>query len=197
MASENETCLSRLAEQERLLNPVVHAQSQTVPGRQLFRGELAVKFAPVTEREKKPPELKVEQVLMAADAGKPTLPFFAGYLLSFESLLPLSEVLAEMLSKEGKYFVFCGNIDLGSSYQVTLGEATFYVLPLDESTVYNELLELLRIEKNDLKKRDSAGKIEAIVVAVLKFTRRFESISYERGLELMGPVKNPGEHRPV
>jgi hypothetical protein len=31
----------------------------------------------------------------------------------------------------------------------------------------------------------------------LKFSAKFESISYEQGLALMGPVRNPNENRPV
>ncbi len=197
MTAIEETCVARLQEQGRLLSPAVCAASTDVHGRFLYRGELAVKFAVATEREKRPPELKVEQVLLAADAEKDTLSFFAAYLLSFESLAPLAELLRDMLTPDGKYFAFCNNIDLGSSFQVPLHGATFYVLPLDESSVFNELLELLKIEKNDLKKRSSVGKVDAIASAVEKFNKKYECISYERGLGLMGPVRDPGENRPV
>jgi hypothetical protein len=196
MTATEASCIEQLDQQGRLLNPVVFSPGKG-PRRSLFRGELAVKFAPVTEREKKPPEIKAEQVLMASEPGKSTLSFLACYLLSFAYLEPMVEVLGDLLVPDGKYFAFCGNIDLASRYQVTLRGATFYIFPLDEATVYNELLELLKIEKNDLKKLDSAGKLDAIVSGVKRFSKAYEAISYARGLELMGPVKNPGEHRPV
>lgn len=196
MTAIGDTCLARLEREGRLLSPVVCAAS-TVPGRFVFRGELAVKLAATVEREKRPPELKVEQVLMVAEEGKSALPFFAAYMLSFETLGPLAELLGEMLGPDGKYFAFCNNIDLSTSYQVPLKGATFYVFPLDESSVFTELLELLKLEKNDLKKLDSVGKVDAIAKAVSKFKKSYERISYERGLELMGPVKDPGENRPV
>ncbi|HEY6879286.1 MAG TPA: hypothetical protein VI299_14770 [Polyangiales bacterium] len=195
MTAIGDTCLARLESEGRLLSPVVCAAS-TVPGRFVFRGELAVKLAATVEREKRPPELKVDQVLMVAEEGKP-LPFFAASMLSFETLGPLAELLADMLGPDGKYFAFCNNIDLSTIYQVPLKGVTFYVFPLDESSVFTELLELVKIEKNDLKKLDSVGKVDAIAKAVSKFKKTYETISYERGLELMGPVKDPGENRPV
>jgi hypothetical protein len=73
----------------------------------------------------------------------------------------------------------------------------FYVLPIDEATVYNELLELLYLEKGDLKKLDTAGKTDAVADAALKFDVTFDVITYEEGLKLMGPVRNPNENRPV
>ncbi len=196
MISED-SALSQLERDGRLLNPVVRGESSKVAGRHLFRGELVLKKPESREQEKRPPELKADQVILATSVGAPTLDFAAFYLLSFESLKVAADVLASMLTSSGRYFAFCNNIDLGAAYIVPFGELSFYVLPLDESTVYNELLELVRIEKNDIKKLDSVGKLDAIVTASKKVHAKFERISYERGLELMGPVRNPGEHRPV
>jgi len=195
MTAMAETCLTRLEAQGRLMNSMVQAPSTVVGGRSLFRGDLAVKFAQTTELEKRPPELKVEQVLLAAEVG--SLPFFAAYMLSFESLQPLAEVLGQMLSPNGKYFAFCNNIDLSARYQVPMGPATFYVLPLDESSVFNELVELLKLDKDRLKKASPIEKMEAIVAGATNFNKTYERISYQRGLELMGPVRDPGENRPV
>ena len=44
----------------------------------------------------------------------------------------------------------------------------FYVLPIDEATVYNELLELLPLEKTELKRLDTAGKTDRVVDAALR-----------------------------
>jgi hypothetical protein len=78
-----------------------------------------------------------------------------------------------------------------------MGGATFYILPLDESTVNNEILELLRIEKTDLKKLDTASKLDIIADKALQFSANYPEITYEEGLALMGPVRNPNENRPV
>jgi hypothetical protein len=196
MTTIDETALARLENEGRLMNPVFKGAS-SVPGRFLFRGEVALKFAPTRSDEKRPPELKAEQVLVAAQAGDATLPFLAAHVLSFESLRSIAEVLGDALSPKGHYFVFCGNIDLGAKYEVRMGDATIYILPLDESTVYNEMLDLLRIDKNALKKLDTPGKLDAIANGAAQFRQRYPAITYEQGLGLMGPVRDPGENRPV
>lgn len=191
-----DTAMAPLEAQGRLLNPVLKAATKK-PGRVGFRGELALRFAPKLADEARPPELSCDQVIAIAEKGNPKLPFFAGYLLSFEHLKDVAEVLGEQLSAGGKYFLFCNNIDLLKKYQVAYNGAMFYVLPIDEATVYNELLELLYLEKTELKRLDTAGKTDTVADAALKFDVTFDTITYEEGLKLMGPVRNPNENRPV
>ena len=190
------TAFARLETEKRLLNPVLKAPTHK-PGRFGFRGELALKFAPKVADEARPPEYCAEQVLAVAQEGVPTIPFLAAYLHSFEYLKPLTEVLGETLSPAGKYFIYCDNLDLLAKYEITYGGATFYVQAIDEAGVYNELLELLYLEKSTLKKLDTAGKLDAVADTALKFETKFEKISFEDGLKVMGPVRNKGANRPV
>jgi hypothetical protein len=190
------TAFARLESERRLLNPILKGPTHRA-GRFGFRGELALKFAPKIADEARPPELAVDQVLAAAEEGCPTLSFFTAYLLSFEYIKPIGEVLAETLSPNGKYFLFCNNIDLLKKFRVPFGEVMFYVLPIDEAGVYNEILELLDLERNTLKKLDTAGKHDAIVDAALRFDADYPLLSYEDGLKQMGKVRNPNENRPV
>ncbi len=192
----DDTAFARLEQEGRLLNPVLKAPTNKF-GRVGFRGELALRFAPKLADEARPPELLCAQAMAIATVGDPHLPFFAGYLLSFEHLKDVAETLGGALSAGGKYFLFCNNIDLSRKYQVPYKGAMFYVLPIDESTVYNELLDLFYLEKNDLKKKDTAGKLDAVADAALKFDVTFDTITYAEGLALMGPVRNPNENRPV
>lgn len=192
----DDTAFARLDTEGRLLNPLLKGATGKA-GRVGFRGELALRFAPRLADEARPPELLCGQAMAAGTVGEKTLPFFAGYLLSFESLKDVAEVLGDTLSAGGKYFLFCNNIDLSRKYQVPYKGAMFYVLPIDEATVYNELLDLFYLEKGDLKKKDTAGKLDAIADAALKFDVTFDIITYEEGLALMGPVRNPNENRPV
>jgi len=191
-----DTAFARLETEGRLLNPVLKGATHK-PGRFGFRGELALRFAQKKADEARPPELTCDQVIAIASVGDPKLAFFAGYLLSFEHLQDVAEVLGDTLSAGGKYFLFCNNIDLSKKYQVALKGALFYVLPIDEATVYNELLELLYLEKGELKKLDTAGKTDRVADAALKFDITFDTITYAEGLALMGPVRNPNENRPV
>lgn len=191
-----DTAFARLEKEGRLLNPILK-EATAVAGRVGFRGELALRFAPKLADEARPPELTCDQVMAAASSDAAYITFFAGYLLSFEHLKEVADILGDALSPEGKYFLFCNNIDLSKKYRVSYGGATFYVLPIDEATLYNELLELLYLERNDLKKKDTAGKLDAVANAAHKFKADYEVLSYEDGLKVMGPVRNPNENRPV
>ena len=190
------SAFARLEAEGRLLNPVLKGPTKQ-PGRFGFRGELALRFATKMADEARPPELTCDQVIAVARSGQPKLDFFAGYLLSFEHLKDVAEALGDTLGAGGKYFLYCNNIDLSKKYQVALKGALFYVLPIDEATVYNELLELLYLEKNELKKLDTAGKTDRVADAAMKFDITFDTITYDEGLKLMGPVRNPNENRPV
>jgi hypothetical protein len=196
MTKITDTAFAKLEQEGRLLNAVLKGPTERL-GRIGFRGELALIFAEQFADEKRPPELSAEQVIAVANVGEPTIPFLAAYLLSFESLKTLAEVLKGLLSPSGKYFVFCNNIDLLSKYEVVIDGATFNVLPIDEATVYNELLELFYLDKGSLKRASTAGKTDAIADAALKFDGKFDAISFAQGVERMGPVRNRNENRPV
>lgn len=191
-----DSALSKLEAEQRLFNPVFKGPTG-VAGRYGFRGELALKFAPKFADEARPPEILAEQVMMVAESGKPTIPFLCCYLLSFEYLQPLVEALGDVIDAHGKYVLFCNNIDLSTRYTVPYGGATFYVLPIDEATAYNELLDLLYIERNDLKKLDTGARLDRIYETARNFAATFPQISFEEGLKCMGPVRNPNENRPV
>jgi hypothetical protein len=132
-----------------------------------------------------------------AEEGEGTIPILAGYLHSFAYLDVAAGVLDGLLSPTGTYFMYCNNIDLLAKYRVTVKDVTFYVLPCDESTVWKEMLDLMSIDKNDIKKLDTAGKLDYLLDAALGLEAKYESISYEKGLTLMEPVKNRNENRPV
>jgi hypothetical protein len=190
------TALGRLDREGRLLNAVLKAP-MSKPGRFGFRGDIALKFQQQLADEKRPPEFSIEQVLTYGRAGEATLRILVGYLHSFAYLGVVSEVLNGLLNPGGSYFFFCNNIDLLAKYRITLAGIPFYVLPCDESTVWKEMLELVDVDKNDIKKLDTAGKLGYVLDAALGREFNFDVISYEEGLARMEPVKNRNENRPV
>lgn len=196
MTTFADTALGRLDAEGRLLNNVLKGALKK-PGRFGFRGDIALKFQVKKADEARPPEISSDQIIAAAQAGETQIAFLAGFLLSFEYIPLLAEVLGDALSPTGKYFLFVDNIDISKKYQVQYGGATFYVLPIDESTVWNEMLQLLYIDKNDIKKLDTAGKTDAVVEKALAFKDTFPALTYEEGVRTMGPVRNIYENRPV
>ncbi len=190
------TPLARLDREGRLLNAVFKGATKK-PGRFGFRGDIALKFQTQLADEKRPPEFSMEQVLTFVKDGDGTIPILVGYLHSFAYLQTVSEVLEGLLSPGGTYFMFCNNVDLLAKYSVTLRGITYYVLPCDESTVWKEMLDLLSIDKNDIKKLDTGGKLDYVLDAAIGMDAKYDVISYEEGLARMEPVKNRNENRPV
>ncbi len=194
MTTIAETPFASLDAEGRLLSPV--HKGPIKPGAFGFRGEIALKFAEKYADEARPPEIKLDQVMMTASAGAAGIDFLAGFAVSLEYLRLLCEVLGDKLTPSGKYFFFAGNLDISKRFQISYGGANFWVLPLDEATVYNELLEEFRIEKSDLKKFDTAGKLSAISSKAAEFTEKWPQITFEEALQIMGPIKVK-ENRPV
>lgn len=196
MTTIEKTALGRLDQEGRLLNAVLKGPT-TKPGRFGFRGDIALKFQAQVADEKRPPDYCMEQVLTVAQEGERTLPILAGYLHSFAYLPTVCEVMGDMLSPSGTYLIFCNNIDLLAKYRVVINGITFFVLPCDESTVWKESLDLMGIDKNDIKKLDTAGKLDYVLDSILGLNAPYEAITLEQGLERMEPVKNRNENRPV
>lgn len=196
MTTIEKTAFGQLDADKRLQNPVFKEPTKK-PGRFGFRGEIALKFSPSIADEARPPEIVAAQAIAAAEESKAGIAFLTCYLLSFAYLEALMEALRGTLVAGGKYFLFCNNIDLSKSYQVNYEGVSFYVLPIDEATVYNEALELFQIDRNELKKLDTAGKIDRLADAAQQYASAFPEISYEEGVALMGPVRDPGANRPV
>lgn len=195
MTSISETPLSNLEAEGRLMSPVYKGPTAK-PGYFGFRGALALKYAQKMSDEARPPEIKFDQVMTVVNTSDASIPFLCGFALSLEHLQLLTEVLGDKLTASGKYFFFAGNLDISKRYQITYNGIPFWVLPLEEATVYNELLDLFNIERNDLKKLDTAGKLMAVAEAAEGYTEKFPELSFEEGLKIMGPIKIP-ENRPV
>ncbi len=196
MTSIAETPLGRLDQEGRLLNAVLKQETK-VPGRFGFRGDIALEFQEQFADEKRPPETVMEQVITFADKDGTTIPVMAGYLQNFAFAEQVAKVLDGLLSPDGKYFLFCNNIDLLAKYRLEINGIAFFVLPCDESTVWKEMLELMDIDKNDIKKFDTAGKTDAVLDAAKAFSADYEVIDLAKGLSVMEPVKNRNENRPV
>lgn len=178
---------------ERLLSPIVDGPTR-VPGRFAFRGEFALKLAPSTAGEKRPPEVKADQMILATEGDK--LVFFACHVDSLAYLELVMECFGDMLTPAGHYFLFAGNVDISKKYFIDMNGIPFNVLPLDEATVYNELLDLLYLEKGDLKKMSPEEKVDAIVNATKGYNGKFPPASFAHAVAEMGPIK-VADNRPV
>ena len=184
--------LNDLDSQKRLLSPVY--KGALTKAEEGFRGEIALKFAEQMADEMRPPEIAAFQTMFAATGGK--MDFIACELDSLAYLEELRSVLGDYLKPDGKYFAFAGNVDISKKYSITMDGIPFNVFPLDEATVYNELLDLIGLERTDLKKLDTAAKLDKIKEAVAKYNGKLPEVSFDQGKAEMGPIRIP-DNRPV
>jgi len=196
MTTIDQTPLGKLDKDGRLLNAVLKEET-TKDGRFGFRGDIALKFQTAVADEKRPPDFSLEQVLTYALPGEPTLPILVGYIHSFAYLADVVDILRDLLSPDGTYILFCNNIDYLKKYRVEIDEICFHVLPLDESTVWKEMLDMVGMDKNDMKGLNTAGKLDKLLDAALETQGSFESITLADGIAHMAPVRNRNENRPV
>jgi len=193
----DDTAFGKLDAEGRLLNAVLK-EPVPAPGYFGFRGDIALKFQEAVADEKRPPEYSIEQVLSVADSSSGKIPLLAGYLHSFAYLKDAAEVLADFLTPTGTYVLFVNNIDFLKKYRVPLtAEVNAYVLPLDESTVWKETLELIDLDKNDVKKLGGPEKLQKVMDKLAAFKANYEEIGYDEGVARMEPVRNRNENRPV
>lgn len=183
--------IGKLDGMERLISPVF--KGSTASGF-AFRGEIGIKLAESIAGEKRPPEIKTDQVFMFSDGDK--ISFYSSFLDNLADLEGLHALMSPFFTPDGKYVIYAGNVDLLKKYAVKLGDISYHILPLDEGTVYNELLDLCYIEKGDLKKLDMGEKIETLAAAARKISAKFPETAWEQALKEMGPVK-VYENRPV
>ncbi|OGS90281.1 MAG: hypothetical protein A2Z95_02620 [Gallionellales bacterium GWA2_60_18] len=185
--------LGKLEGASHLLSPVCKGPTKKA-GRFGFRGEIAVQLAESTAGEMRPPKMKIDQVFMTCEGDKIT--FYASFLDNVADLAELVAIMKPWLSAEGKFFIYAGNVDLLKKYQVEMEGATFNILPLDEGTVYNEILDLLYLEKGDLKKASMEEKLDILTDTAKGYKSSLPVATFAKVVGEMGAVK-VAENRPV
>jgi hypothetical protein len=196
MSTIETTALAPLDKEGRLLNAVFKGPTPK-PGYFGFRGDIALKFQTQLADEKRPPEYSLEAVAAVTKDGESTIPVLIGYLHNFAHLKDVVDIVGPVLNPAGTYFMYCNNIDLLAKYKVKLGGIPFFILPLDESTVWKEAMDLVSLDKNDVKKLDLGGKLQALMDKTIGFDDSYDEKTYEDVLAVMEPVKNRNENRPV
>lgn len=131
-----------------------------VGSKEVFRGDLVVEFGDMHEasQTRNPPKKVFEQVVMVAENDKIT--FLAGYIEDIGAIADLAERYAPDFDAGLVPILFVLNID--APLQVSAGGASFGCLPLAEGLVWNELMDLLYVEKSDLKGLSAAEKVETV-----------------------------------
>ncbi|QAY95207.1 hypothetical protein CWB41_05235 [Methylovirgula ligni] len=174
MTAIADTPYAKLEAEGRLLKPSLKADTH-VAGRFGFRGDISYDD----------PETVLKEVFSVSESGKPAIGFLAGTIKEYATLPKLVETLGDVLDAEGKYIIYVADIPLGCRWYVPLGAAKIFVVAIDETSVYNELLDVFYVDKTKLKKYDTSAKLDALADVGLKYgsLSDYEAISYEEGLK--------------
>jgi hypothetical protein len=146
-----------------------------------YRGSLIIEPGRVLAADKQlPPKSVARQVIMTTNSTVFT--FFACELETFDDFGPLFARYKEYFTPEGLYALFVIDLDGNATFEYE--GVTFHAFALDESSVWNELLDYADLSKGDLKKLKPAEKIETIVDALDASALSAPTKSYEEVVAL-------------
>jgi hypothetical protein len=141
-----------------------------------YRGSLVITPGKVLSADKQlPPKATATQVILATNSDK--IDFIACELETLDFFEPFVEKYKEVLSPEGLYLLFV--TDLDADGKIEYEGFTFNMFSLDESSVWNELLDHADLSKGDLKRLSPAEKIDEVYSEIKRSTLRISDKSFD------------------
>jgi len=141
-----------------------------------YRGSLVITPGKVLSADKQlPPKATATQVILVS--GSQDIDFIACELETLDFFEPFVERYKGVLKPEGLYMLFVTDLDGDGKFEYE--GFTFYAFSLDESSVWNELVDQADLSKGELKKMSAAEKIDAIYDEIKGTTLRIPEKSYE------------------
>ncbi len=149
-----------------------------------YRGAMIVEEGKqISENRKLPPKIQAKQVISVSEDDK--LKFLTCELESFNDFKPMFEKYSSFFTSEGKYVLYVTDLDGNGTFEYE--GIKFTAMILDESSVWNEILDLVDLEKSDMKKlKKQEEKVEAVYAEILDTDIDEDSKTYEEMLELVG-----------
>jgi len=174
MTAIADTPFAKLDSEGRLLKPILNADTH-VAGRFGYRGDISYDG----------PETVIKEVFSISESGKPAIGFLAGSIKEYETLPKLVETFGAAFNGDGKYFIYIANLPRGNRFHIRFGDVKIFAISIDETTVYNELIDTFYVDKVKLKKFDTSAKLDALADIGLQYSSPsdYAEISYEDGLK--------------
>jgi len=141
-----------------------------------YRGSLVITPGTVMSADKQlPPKATCTQSILVTDSEK--IDFLACELSTLNFFEPFVEAYKSVLSPTGLYILFVTDIDSNGKFEYE--GITFNMFSLDESSVWNELIEFADLEKGDLKKASAEEKIDTIYDEIKTSNLRIDTKTFE------------------
>lgn len=161
-----------------------------------YRGDLVLiqgSFREGSTTDRKPPELLLYQTAILADAEK--IIFINGLFRELQHIPQFIEKYKAALTPDTLTLFFVENIP--ENMLLELEGVTFKCLPYKEGMVWNETLELLYIEKADLKGQSAEDKVVTMYEAAKSFSTKTSPIAFEEAVGKTFIVKKDAAVGPV
>jgi hypothetical protein len=148
-----------------------------------YRGALIIEDGKQISPDRKlPPKIQAKQVIMISDDKK--IKFLSCELESFEHFKPMFEKYKNFFDADSLNILYVTDLDGNGTF--TYDGIEFTAIMLDESSVWNELLDLSGLDKGDMKKLSSEEKIEALYEELKNTDVKESAKSYEEMCALIG-----------
>jgi len=161
-----------------------------------YRGDLVLIAGALregSETDRKPPELLMKQAAILADSEK--FIFVNGLFEELAHVSVFIEKYGSYLTPDTTTLFFVENIT--APMQVELLGTLFKFVPYKEGFVWNETLELLYIEKADLKGQSAEDKVVTAYEAAKGYKIKADVIPFEEALTKTVVVKKSAAVGPV
>lgn len=148
-----------------------------------YRGALIVEAGKQLSPDRQlPPKIQARQVIMISDNK---IKFFACELESFNHFAPMFEKFKDYFTPDGLNILYVTDLDADGTFEYEGIKFTAFML--DESSVWNELLELANLDKSDMKKlKKNEEKIEKLYEELLETDIEEDSKTYDEMCDLVG-----------
>ena len=151
----------------------------TLGDAEIYRGDLVLEFGEVTERgDRKPPVIVAKQAAVFSKEDK-ILMLIAG-LDRLEDLELVAEHYQKDCVDDAQTLFFVHNIK--DEMVTTCGGLTAKLIPLDDGMIWNEALEVLCIEKSDLKGQSAEEKVETVYGELKSYKFKGAEVSWDDAL---------------
>ncbi len=141
-----------------------------------YRGSLVITEGKTLSANKQmPPKATATQVILTSAGEK--IDFLACELETLDFFEPFVEKYKELLTPDGLYLLFITDLDANGKFEYE--RLTFNAFALDESSVWNELLDHADLSKGDLKRLSAEEKIDTVCDEIKASTLRIADKGYD------------------
>lgn len=141
-----------------------------------YRGSLIITPGKVLSPTKQlPPKATATQTILVSHSTK--IDFIACELETLDFFEDFVARYKDVMSPDGLYIIFVTDLDGDGKF--TYEGFTFHMFALDESSVWNELLDFADLSKGDLKKQSAEEKIDTVYDEIKATTLRIKEKSYD------------------